>query len=210
MQREGRKAPTINREIAVLRSAFRLGYHHDLIARVPAIKLLPELAVRNEFFTGAEVDALLPCLPEYLRDAVLFAFLTGWRRGEIIGLQWANVNRSGAVIRLAGAEQEPGGASSRPAWGTGGVDRTPLARPKGRADTGTACFPPCRPSTDGLPSALAGGLPPSWLGPSHVPQPATQRGPKHVPTGRSGEGHHVDHGTQDAGDVRPLQHRDGN
>ena len=100
MQQEGRKAPTINREIAVLRSAFRLGYHHDLVARVPAIKLLPEHSVRNEFFTPAEVDALLPCLPEYLRDVVLFAFLTGWRRGEIVGLQWSNVNRSGRVIRL--------------------------------------------------------------------------------------------------------------
>ena len=100
MQREGRKAPTINREIAVLRSAFRLGYHHDLITKVPAIKLLPELAVRNEFFTWAEIDVLLPCLPGYLRDTVLFAFLTGWRRGEIIGLQWTNVNRSGGVIRL--------------------------------------------------------------------------------------------------------------
>ena len=100
MQREGRKAPTINREIAVLRSAFRLGYRHDLVARVPSIKLLPDLAVRNEFFTHPEIDALLPCLPEHLRDVVLFAFLTGWRKGEIIGLQWANVNRSGAVIRL--------------------------------------------------------------------------------------------------------------
>ena len=100
MQREGRKAPTINREIAVLRSTFRLGYHHDLVARVPGIKLLPDHAVRNEFFTRAEIDALLPCLREYLRDVVLFAYLTGWRKGEIIGLQWRNVNRSGAVIRL--------------------------------------------------------------------------------------------------------------
>ena len=39
MLRQGRKPPTINREIAVLRSAFRLGYRHDLVARVPAIKL---------------------------------------------------------------------------------------------------------------------------------------------------------------------------
>ena len=100
MQRQGRKAPTINREIAVLRSAFRLGYRHDLVARVPAIKLLPEHAVRNEFFTREEIDALLPCLRDYLRDVVLFAFLTGWRKGEIIGLQWGNVNRSSAVIRL--------------------------------------------------------------------------------------------------------------
>ena len=50
MQRAGRKAPSINRELAVLRSAFRLGYRHDLVARIPAIKLLPEYSVRNEFF----------------------------------------------------------------------------------------------------------------------------------------------------------------
>ena len=100
MQRSGRKAETINREIAILRFALRLGYQHDLVPRVPVIKRLPELAVRNEFFTRAEIDALLPCLPEYLRDVVLFGFMTGWRKGEIAGLQWANVNRAGAVIRL--------------------------------------------------------------------------------------------------------------
>ena len=100
MLREGRKVPTINREISVLRTAFRLAFRHDLIARVPAIKLLPDHSVRNEFFTRAEINALLPCLPEYLRDVVLFAYLTGWRKGEIMNLEWANVNRSGAVIRL--------------------------------------------------------------------------------------------------------------
>ncbi len=100
MQRAGRKASTINREIAVLRSAFRLGYRHDIVGRVPAIKLLPDYSVRNEFFTRVEIDALLPYLPNYLRDVVLFGFLTGWRKGEIASLKWANVNRGAAVIRL--------------------------------------------------------------------------------------------------------------
>ena len=100
MQRAGRKAETINREIAVLRTALRLGYRHDLVSRVPAIKLLPQLAVRNEFFTREEIDALLPRLPDYLRDVVLFGFLTGWRKGEITGLRWSNVNRAEAVVRL--------------------------------------------------------------------------------------------------------------
>ena len=106
MQRQGRKAPTINREISVLRTALRLAYRHDLVARVPAIKLLPDHAVRNEFFNRSEIDALLPCLPDYLRDVVLFGYLTGWRKGEIMGLQWANVNRSGAVIRLEPAQNK--------------------------------------------------------------------------------------------------------
>ena len=100
MQRAGRTAETINREMAVLRVAFRIGYEHDLVPRMPVIKKLPELRVRNEFFTREEIDSLLPCLPDYLRDVVLFGFLTGWRKGEIVALQWANVNRSGAVIRL--------------------------------------------------------------------------------------------------------------
>ena len=99
-QRAGRTPATINREIAVLRVAFRLGYENDLVARVPVIKRLPEFGVRNEFFTRTEVDSLLPCLPEYLRDVVLFGFLTGWRKGEIVGLRWSNVNRAEAVIRL--------------------------------------------------------------------------------------------------------------
>ena len=105
-KRAGRTAETINREIAVLRVAFRLGYENDLVARVPVIKRLPEFGVRNEFFTRAEIDALLPCLPEYLRDVVLFGFLTGWRKGEITGLQWANVNRSEAVVRLEPAQNK--------------------------------------------------------------------------------------------------------
>ena len=100
MLQDGRKAPTINREIAVLRSAFRLAYRHELIAKVPAIKLLPDHSVRNEFFTRPEIEALIPCLPDYLKDVVLFAYLTGWRKGEIVNLKWANVNRSAAVIRL--------------------------------------------------------------------------------------------------------------
>ena len=100
MQRAGRKAETINREIAVLRTALRLGYRHDLVSRVPAIKLLPQLAVRNEFFSRDEINALMPRMPEYLRDVVLFGFLTGWRKGEITGLRWSNVNRAEAVIRL--------------------------------------------------------------------------------------------------------------
>ena len=86
--------------MAVLRVAFRLGYQHELVGGMPVIKRLPELGVRNEFFLREEMDLLLPCLPEYLRDVALFGFLTGWRKGEIIGLRWSNVDRAGAVIRL--------------------------------------------------------------------------------------------------------------
>ena len=105
-QRAGRKPETINREMNVLRRAFSLGYQHDLVSRKPSIQRLPELGVCNEFFTREEVNLLLPHLPEYLRDVVLFGFLTGWRKGEIVGLQWNNVDRSGAVVRMEPAQNK--------------------------------------------------------------------------------------------------------
>ena len=100
MLQAGRKPPTINREITVLRSALRLGYQHDLVPRLPIIKLLPDYSVRDEYFTRSEINLMIPHLSDNMRDLVLFAFLTGWRQGEIIDLEWANVNRTTGVIRL--------------------------------------------------------------------------------------------------------------
>ncbi|MCY4515164.1 MAG: hypothetical protein OXC69_08555 [Candidatus Tectomicrobia bacterium] len=70
--RSGRKPGTVNRDLNVLRVAYSLGYENDLVTRVPLIKKLPEPTVRNEFFTREEIDSLMPCLPEHLRDVVLF------------------------------------------------------------------------------------------------------------------------------------------
>jgi hypothetical protein len=50
-QNGGKKNATINRELALLRRAFRLGYEHDpqLVFRLPVIKALPEDNVREGF-----------------------------------------------------------------------------------------------------------------------------------------------------------------
>ena len=53
---------------------------------------------------------MLPYLPEYLRDAVLFGFLVGWRMQEIFGLLWTNVDRSGQVIRVEPCQTKEGKA----------------------------------------------------------------------------------------------------
>lgn len=47
-----------------------------------------------------KLDALMAYLPSDERDVVQFAFLTGWRRGEILGLRWENVDLEERVIRL--------------------------------------------------------------------------------------------------------------
>ncbi len=39
-------------------------------------------------------------LPEYLQDFTRLAYLTGWRKGEIICLKWTDVDRDTGTIRL--------------------------------------------------------------------------------------------------------------
>ena len=39
-------------------------------------------------------------MPAYLQDFSRFAYLTGWRKGEVTSLTWADVDRDGGAIRL--------------------------------------------------------------------------------------------------------------
>ncbi|MBX7185032.1 MAG: site-specific integrase [Vicinamibacteria bacterium] len=95
----GRAAATVNRELEILRQAYRLAVRHRHLAppNVPAIDMLPVDNVRQGFFTPKEISALLPHLEPDLRDFVEWASLTGQRKGEASALAWAMLDRSGAV-----------------------------------------------------------------------------------------------------------------
>jgi len=47
------------------------------------------------------LQRLLPHLPSYLQDAVVFAYYLGWRLGEVKTLTWDNVGYQAKVIRLS-------------------------------------------------------------------------------------------------------------
>jgi integrase len=91
---------TVNRDVELLGHALRLGQERGRIARAPKMPAkLPE-ARRSGFFEKAHLDALLPRLPEPLGEMTRFAFATGWRRGELLGLRWEWVDRQAGEIRL--------------------------------------------------------------------------------------------------------------
>jgi len=98
-QAGGRANATINRELEILRQAYRLAVRHRLLApsNVPAVDMLPVDNVRQGFFTPKEIGALLPHLEPDLRDFVEWASLTGMRKGEAAALTWAMLDRSGSV-----------------------------------------------------------------------------------------------------------------
>jgi integrase len=62
--------------------------------------MLEEDNARAGFFDDADFKRLRGKLPDYLQGLVTFAYFTGWRKGEILGLTWANVDRKAKVIRL--------------------------------------------------------------------------------------------------------------
>ncbi len=86
-RREEKKSnATINREVELLRRALRLAHDRQMLPSVPKVRALTENNTRQ----GSD----------YLRDFTRFAYLTGWRKGEIISLKWTDVDRDTGSIRL--------------------------------------------------------------------------------------------------------------
>lgn len=104
-QKAGYTDKTIKHRVALLLSAYRLGVTDKVLAEymVPGVELPTGDNVRQGFFERDELEALLPHLPLPLDDAALFSYLTGWRRGTILGLTWSEVDRKNGIIHIPGA-----------------------------------------------------------------------------------------------------------
>src|SRR5208282_4736560 len=74
----------------------------------PVMPMLPKSKPRQGFLEPAEFERLCAALPEHLRDAIRFLYLSGWRKNEALTLEWrdAELERGergaiiGGVIRL--------------------------------------------------------------------------------------------------------------
>jgi len=63
----------INRELAMLKFAFRLGQKARKVSHLPAIDLLQENNVRTGFFEDHQLNAVLQRLPDHVRPVIEFA-----------------------------------------------------------------------------------------------------------------------------------------
>jgi len=54
---------------------------------------------RQGFFETADFEAVVSHLPEYLQDFARFGFQTGWRKGSIASLRWADVGDDVIYLR---------------------------------------------------------------------------------------------------------------
>lgn len=101
-QRQHEKAAnaTINWEMAALKRMFNLGLQAEKIHRKPYIPTLTENNVRKVFFEYAEFVSLRNAIAEDLKPLLTFAYYVGWRTGEIIRLQWNQVDLECRTVRL--------------------------------------------------------------------------------------------------------------
>jgi integrase len=104
---------TINRATQLLGQAFALAVERKHLSTAPKIRHLSEKDnARQGFFEAKEFEAVVGLLPDYLKDFASYAYLVGWRKGEISSLQWEDVD--GVCIRLRGVNAKNSEARSIP------------------------------------------------------------------------------------------------
>lgn len=97
---------TINRHLALLRRSFKLGVKNEKnVPAFPAIEKLDESAgVRQGFLEYGDFKKLRDELPEEIRPVEIYAYYTGCRRGEILKLQWHQIDLDARMVRLRASE----------------------------------------------------------------------------------------------------------
>jgi len=100
-KQEGAEPATINRETSALARMFTLVIKAGKLSWRPSFPdRLEESQPRQGFFEVSEYQAIREHLPAAYQDVLDFAYLSGWRRSEITGLTWAEIDLPGGLIRL--------------------------------------------------------------------------------------------------------------
>lgn len=100
-KRPGASNAEINRELAIVSRAFTLGRKFRKVTVRPEFETLEENNARQGFFEDHQIEAVWRLLPHYLKPALLFGSITGWRsHSEVFALEWRQVDFAAGEIRL--------------------------------------------------------------------------------------------------------------
>jgi integrase len=113
LEEEARPA-TVNYELAILRRGFHLALDAGQVAAVPKVSLLHLDNARKGFFEPEQLDAVVKHLPEHLQGVVRAAYITGWRKEEILSRQWRHLDLRGGWLRLEPGETKNGSGREFP------------------------------------------------------------------------------------------------
>ena len=98
---------TINRETSALHRMCALAVHWGWLDIVPGFPdRLRENPPRQGFFEHPEYLAVRAHLPAPWQDILDLAYYSGWRKQELLGLTWEEIDMAGGVIRLSPARSK--------------------------------------------------------------------------------------------------------
>ena len=101
-RRAGAAAATVNRETSALSRMLQLAVRGGRLSQRPVFpERLEERGPRQGFFEHREYLAVRWHLPPAYQDVLDFAYYSGWRKREILELQWREVDAVGRVVRLS-------------------------------------------------------------------------------------------------------------
>jgi integrase len=107
-RREHAAAATVRYEIALLGRSLTLAARYGILTAKPLLARPSVNNARQGFVGRAEMRRLLSALPQPIRDLAFFAYVTGWRRREVLGLRWDHVWLDAGVVRLDAAASKNG------------------------------------------------------------------------------------------------------
>jgi integrase len=113
------KNASINRELAYVRRALKLGAQQDppLVLRVPRFEMLPESAPREGTLSHEKYKTVRDTLPGYARIALVVAYHTGARKGEIRSIRKDTIDLKAGRIILPGRSTKNGKPRYLPIYG---------------------------------------------------------------------------------------------
>jgi integrase len=79
---------------------FRLHTESDPSFFVPKVPTIRVSAIRTGFFEREDFERVRAELPDYLHPVVTLAYWMGWRIGEVLSLQWRQLDLKTGEIRL--------------------------------------------------------------------------------------------------------------
>jgi len=107
-QRQDCAPDSVKFELDVLHRALKLAQREGWITVLPDFPRIAHLHVRAGFFDPHEWSQVREHLRPDFRDAADFAFLTGWREMEVLGLKWSDVNLRTGEVRLDAGSTKSG------------------------------------------------------------------------------------------------------
>ncbi|HNV62257.1 MAG TPA: site-specific integrase [Candidatus Cloacimonas acidaminovorans] len=98
--KDGLKNKTINNQLTVLAKCLKIAEEWGLLEKIPKIKKLKVQPQKFDFLTEEECKLLLDNSDGIFKEMIFFAIKTGLRFGELIAIDWNDVNLNEQLLTV--------------------------------------------------------------------------------------------------------------